>query len=394
MSAQATAFNAASRHRYLLVLLFAGFVLTGMEITVVGPMLPVFITRWSLTDAQAGVLSAVQFSCSLAGVWLSSLITSYWGTRTSLILGYVLVAAGLATVNAPTLTLAYFALAALGIGYGLVVPPTNLTVAELGGVRSASLVSLVNFAWGAGAVVCPPLILLALKIHVLPQILFSFAAFGALLAFLFLFSTFPEGTHPAPAASSTNSFAARVGFVTTFVLAACFFLYVGIESSLGIWSAAFAKRLGTGAIGISTLAPMFFYGGLLAGRGLAPFILPHIREYRLVMTALFVIITGNLIFILSGRHLTAFASVALAGLGCSTIFPILVAWLSSWYGSRGGRISSIMFSMSSLGSSGVPWFVGIVSAYAGGLRVGLLVPLFSAVVMIFLLLLVRRQTAS
>lgn len=394
MSAQAIEFNATSRHRYLLVLLFAGFVLTGMEITVVGPMLPVFITRWSLTDSQAGVLSAVQFSGSLAGVWLSSLITSYWGTRTSLVLGYVLVAAGLAVVNAPTLSLAYFALAALGIGYGLVVPPTNLTVAELGGARSASLVSLVNFAWGAGAVACPPLILLALKSHLLARILFSFAAFGALLAFLFLFTTFPESTHPAPAVASTSSFAARVGFLTTCVLAALFFLYVGIESSFGIWSAAFAKRLGTGALGIATLAPMFFYGGLLAGRGLAPFILPHVREYRLVMAALFVIIAGNTILILSGRHLTAFASVALAGLGCSTIFPILVAWLSSWYGSRGGGISSVMFSMSSLGSSGVPWFVGIVSAHAGGLRVGLLVPLFSAVVMIFLLLLVRRQAAS
>lgn len=223
MSTQAIAIDAASRQRYLLVLLFAGFVLTGVEITVVGPMLPVFITRWSLSDSQAGVLSAVQFGGSLAGVWLSSLITHYLGTRTSLVLGFILIAAGLATVNAPTLTLAYFALAALGVGYGLVVPPTNLTVAEIGGARSASLVSLVNFAWGAGAVSCSPLVLLALKSHLLPQLLFSFAALGALLAFLFLFSTFPESKHAAPASSSSNVVAARVGLLTTIVLAALFF---------------------------------------------------------------------------------------------------------------------------------------------------------------------------
>lgn len=112
------------------------------------------------------------------------------------------------------------------------------------------------------------------------------------------------------------------------------------------------------------------------------------------MTALFVVIAGNTIFVLAGRQLTAFVSLALAGLGCATIFPVLVAWLSSWYGSKGGRVSGVMFSMSSLGSSGVPLFVGFVSARAGGLRVGLLVPLISAVVMIFLLLLVRRQAVA
>jgi fucose permease len=53
-----------------------------------------------------------------------------------------------------------------------------------------------------------------------------------------------------------------------------------------------------------------------------------------------------------------------------------------------------MFSMSSIGSAVGPWFVGFVSAHAGSLQIGLLVPLFSAVAMIFLLLLVRRQAAA
>jgi fucose permease len=53
-----------------------------------------------------------------------------------------------------------------------------------------------------------------------------------------------------------------------------------------------------------------------------------------------------------------------------------------------------MFSMSSVGSAVAPWFVGFVSAHAGGLRVGLLVPLASAAAMMFLLLLVRRQATA
>ncbi|HMD08265.1 MAG TPA: hypothetical protein VKH63_12065 [Candidatus Acidoferrum sp.] len=394
MTTQSIAISAAARQRYLLVLLFAGFVLTGVEITVAGPMLPLFIARWSLSDSQAGVFSIVQFSGSLAGVWLSSLITHYFGTRTSLVLGYVMVGAGLATVNASSMTVAFFALAALGIGYGLVVPPTNLTVAEIGGVRSASLVSLVNLAWGVGAFSSSPLVLLALKNGALVGLLYFFAGFGCLLAVSFLFSTFPEGGH-APTSSTTNAAGTSVALITTIVLAALYFLYVGVESSLGYWAAAYNNRLAGGGTGISTLAPMFFYGALLVGRAVAPFLLARFREYGLVMTALVVVITGTTLYLLAGRQQTAFASLALAGLGCATVFPIFVAWLSRWYGPRAGIVRGVMFSMSSLGSSSVPGVVGFVSGHAGGLlRIGLLVPLFSAVAMVFLLLLVRRQAAA
>jgi fucose permease len=393
VSTEAIAINVRARRRYLLVLLFAGFVLTGIEITLTGPMMPQFIARWSLNDSEAGLLLAVEFSGSLAGVWLSSLITHYFGARTSLVLGFLMVGGGLATVNTPSMTIVHLALGALGIGYGLVVPPTNLAVAEIGGARSASLVSLVNFAWGAGAVSCSPLVLLAVKNGFLPQFLIFFAGFGGLLAFSFLFARFPEDKHAATN-STTTAAAASVGLGTTLTLAALFFLYVGVEVSLGSWAAAYAKRLAGGGEGIATLAPMFFYGGLLAGRASAPFVLARVHEYRLVISALILVIIGNTVFVLAGTQKIAFASAVLAGLGCAAIFPVYVAWLSRWFGARAARLGSLMFSMSSLGSAAAPWFVGFVSAHAGGLRIGLLVPLASAVTMMCLLLLVRRQAAA
>ena len=392
MSTQAIAVNAAVRQRYLLVLLFAGFVLTGVEITLTGPLMPQFIARWSLSDSQAGVLLAIEFSGSLAGVWLSSLITHYLGARTSLVLGYLMIGGGLATINTSSMTIVLFALGALGIGYGLVVPPTNLAVAEIGGARSASLVSLVNFAWGAGAVSCSPLVLLALKNGFLLQFLIFFAGFGGLLAFSFLFARFPDEKHAAT--STTSAAATSVGLVTTLTLAALFFLYVGVEVSLGSWAAAYAKRLAGGGEGIATLAPMFFYGGLLAGRASAPFVLARLHEYRLVTAALILVIIGNTVFVLAPTQTIAFVSATLAGLGCAAIFPVYIAWLSRWYRARAARLGSLMFSMSSLGSAFGPWLVGFVSAHAGSLRIGLLVPLASAVSMMLLLLLVRRQAAA
>jgi fucose permease len=394
VTTQAIAINAAARQRYLLVLLFAGFVLTGLEITVAGPMLPLFIQRWSLSDSQAGIFFTLEFGCSLGGVWLSSLITHYFGSRTALVLGYLFIGVGLATLNASSMNVALFALAALGTGYGLVVPVTNLAVAEIGGARSASLVSLVNFAWGVGSFSCSPLVLLAMKNDFLTKMLYLFAGFGCLLAVSFLFSHFPEH-HIEASGSETSAPAPSVSLLVTSALAALFFLYVATEVSIGSWAAAHVKRLAAGNVSsLATLAPMFFYGGLMAGRALAPLVLPHVREFLLVMCALGVVIAGTAIFILAGTQRTAFISVTVAGLGCAAVFPVYIAWLSRWYGRQIAHVRGVMFSMSSIGSASAPGIVGFVSTHAGGLRAGLLVPLTSAVLMVFLLLLVRRQAAA
>lgn len=392
MSTQAIALDTAARQRYLLVLYFAGFFLTGLEITLAGPLLPQFIQRWSLTDAQAGTFFTVQFSASLAGVWLASLLTHYFGARTSLIAGYFFMAFGLAAVNAASMTVALTALAAMGLGYGLVVPPTNLGIAQIGGARSASLVSLVNFAWGAGAVSCSPLVLFAMKNGLLQQFLFGFAALGALLTIGFFFAEIPEARHEEP--TNGEAGAGNVAALSTIILAALFYLYVGIEVSLGSWAAEHAKRLPHSGAGLATVAPMFFYGGLMTGRALAPLILHRVREYRLVLCVLGAVILGNTLVVLAWSQGAAFASLSLAGLGCAAIFPVYVAWLSRWYGRKANRVSGLMFSMSSVGSAIAPWLVGVVSGHADGLRIGLLVPLASAVAMVLLLLLVRRQATA
>jgi fucose permease len=393
MGTEAIALNPPSRQRYLFVLLCFGFLMTGLEITLIGPLMPQFIARWSLNDAQVAVFFPVEFGCSLAGVWLASLLTHYLGTRVPVIAGYFLMATGLTLVNASSMTIVLFALAALGLAYGLVVPGTNLTVAEIGGARSASLVSLVNFAWGAGALSCSPLVTLALKTHALPQMLFASAAFTLLLTLSFFFADFPGTKHESTESGAVP--APTVSVANTAALAALFFLYVGVEVSLGSWATVYTKRLVTSGEGLATVAPGFFYGGLMTGRAVAPAVLARIREYPLVLSVLFLALSATTVVLLARNQPTAFVALVFAGLGCATVFPIYIAWLSRWYGRDANRISGLMFSMSSLGSAAAPWFVGVMSAHAGdNLRIGLLVPLVSVIGMLALLLIVRRQAAT
>ncbi len=385
MSEQNSAITESEGHRNLLVLLFAGFVLSGIATTIIGPMLPIFIRRWSLDDGQAGLFSTIQFLAALGGTLASSAIATWWGYRPALVLGYALMGGGLASLDANTHDVALAATAAFGLGYGLITPGTNLFVAELGGAKSASLLNQLNFAWGAGAMACSPLIALALKRNGLAVLLAGTAVFGAILVVGLLFVSFGVQQHKRdPSVAGTAS--PVIGLGVTIALAAMFFIYVAMENGIGIWSAEYARRIANGITSMTTLAPMFFYAGLASGRGAAPQILRFMHERKIVLGALSLTAAATTLLIAS-------RSLPIAT-GCASVYPIYIAWLSRWYGARAKQIGGVLFALASLGGSAGPGLIGVVSKFSGSLRVGLLVPLACAAILIFLVLSLRRQTTA
>src|SRR5258708_39335187 len=99
MSEQVSLTTKKQGHRSLLILLFAGFVLTGVATVINGPMLPLFIQRWSLNDRQAGFFFTVQFTAALGGVGLLSALSALEGYRPALGLGYAFMGKGLSPLN-------------------------------------------------------------------------------------------------------------------------------------------------------------------------------------------------------------------------------------------------------------------------------------------------------
>src|SRR5437762_13160072 len=122
MSVQNSAITETERHRNLLVLLFAGFVLSGIATTIIGPMLPIFIRRWSLDDGQAGLFSTIQFLAALGGTLASSAVAAWRGYKPALVLGYAVTGGGLACLIVNTHSVALTATAVFGVVYGLISP--------------------------------------------------------------------------------------------------------------------------------------------------------------------------------------------------------------------------------------------------------------------------------
>jgi fucose permease len=379
--------------RFVHATLFAGFIITGMVVTLLGPVLPAFIARWNLTDSQAGLFFTTQFSGSMLGVILSSVILSLRGYRDSLVFGFLLMAAGVAGLNSAGLRIALLATAIYGFGFGVVIPATNLCVAEISSSRRAASLALLNMAWGVGAIVCPVIMLAGLRTNRFTMALMGIAVGALLLAVLCASMKFES-----PAAAPSNTTVAneakehRHPVHVPIALAILFYLYVGTEGGISGWVAEQAHRIGSGEA--YTIMPTFFWAGLLGGRGISALVVSRVKEHLFVSLGLLLSTLGATSLLLARTRAGVIVGVVLAGFGLAGVYPVFISWLSKWYGQRAKRLGGVMFSMAALGGATMPWTVGFVSQRSHNLRVGLVVPLLGCIAMLILVVALRRRIAA
>jgi MFS transporter, FHS family, glucose/mannose:H+ symporter len=366
----------------LMALLHAGFVLTGVVSTMLGPMLPALSARWALDDAHAGYLFTAQFSGSMLGVMSSSLLMSRRDHRISLLLGLGLMALGSATLLAASWMLGMLSTLCFGIGLGLAIPTTNLLVSELNPEKRASALSLINFSWGVGAAACPFFVAALLRIHRTSHLLYGIAALLTLAALVMARVSFPAFCAVPEYDLGVKTGIWRSRWVP--IIGALFFFYLGSEAGVSGWTATYAQRMAAGAGTVWVLMPSFFWAALLLGRATAPLLLREMQELKLAEFGL-VLSTVGVVALLGARNLSVIAiGVSLAGLGFSSVFPVAIATLARKFGPAASRIAGVMFALAGAGGATLPWLVGYTSTRLGSLKYGLLVPLFGCIAMLIL----------
>ena len=384
--------NAGNHSKMTATLLaHAGFVITGVMTVLLGPMLPLLSARWSLNDAQAGYLFTVQFATSIAGVALSTFLSRRYGYRPPLILGQIGFALGAALLVKADWALGIFSIGIYGCGQGLAVPASNLLISELNPQSRAAALNLLNFSWGIGAVGCPFAIAVLAPLHRIHWFLYGVAAAALVLAVAF-------GAAPMQSANQgADSRIVEPGFWLkrlVVVLGLLFFIYVGVENSVGGWISSYARRISDGKGSFWAVTPSFFWGALLAGRALAPLALKRVRETTVAITGLGLSTAAVALLLVSRNMSSITVGASLVGLGLSAVFPINIAMIPTWLGKSGERAAGVMFALSSCGGATMPWMVGAVSNRFQSLSTGLCVPLLGSLAMLGLYFVHRDSRAE
>jgi FHS family glucose/mannose:H+ symporter-like MFS transporter len=357
------------------------FVLTGVVMTMLGPMLPVFSRQWVLNDTQAGYLFVAQWVSATVGMYFSAILQQRYGYRKTLMAGLVLMVAGLLGLGQPHWVLGMIFVGIYGAGTGVNTPAANLMTAEANPGRSAAALNLLNSSWGVGAMVCPFIIAAAVRSHRTPLFLYGMAA--ALIA-LTIWMSFVRFTADdiQPQTSQGPDSRANIWTFQLGLVIALFFIYVGTETAVGGWIASYARRIDPEAKSLWAIMPAFFWGTLLVGRALAPVALRYARATSVAKTGVTSAAFGVGILLAAKSITLVMIGAGVAGLGLASIFPINVSLLPHWFGTNTRRSSGVIFSLSNFGGAALGWLVGALSSHFGSLRVGFIVPLVGAVAML------------
>ncbi len=368
------------------------FVLTGVVMTMLGPMLPLFSRQWLLTDTQAGYLFVAQWVTSTVGMFFSGLLVQRSGYRKTLMAGLLLMAIGLVGLGQAHWTLGLIFVCIYGAGTGVNTPAANLLIAEANPGNSAAALNLLNSSWGVGAMLCPFIVAAAQRSHRTSFFLYGLAAaLIALAACLSCIRFTADKRQPSTDEASIPSAGIWSGRVV--LISALFFIYVGTETSVGGWIASYARRIDPGAATLWAIMPSFFWGAMLVGRAFAPVVLRHIRSIKVAEAGVTLASLGIVILLMAKTITVVMVGAGIAGLGLASVFPINVSLLPRWFGENTRRISGAIFCFGNFGGAALAWLVGALSSHFGSLRVGFLVPLFGAVSMLTFYLMQKASAA-
>jgi MFS transporter, FHS family, glucose/mannose:H+ symporter len=351
----------------MVLVLYVEFALTGTATTLLGPLLPSLVKRCTMSDADAGLLVAAQFTGQFFGALLANR-----SLRNSLVFGMPLVAAGVAMLAFSSCRLSYVCVACYGVGLGLTISAINLIIARRDTQRRAYALTLLNFLWGIGAVSSPILVEWSRRHQLLPAALVGLGVIGLGMWLAVIrgdFSSPPKGE----TAGDTSWYSPPL-----VLFGVLFFLYVGVETAVGAWTALYATRTPRVDESVASFAVGCFWLALLSGRLINAALLRRVRERRIYLVSLAIALGGLSLFLAARSSLEVLFAASVTGLGLAPLFPLILSFASDFL--LACRNSGWVFSSAGLGGAAVPWLTGQVSAQFGSLRAGFVVPASAAVV--------------
>ncbi|MGD0304656.1 MAG: MFS transporter [Candidatus Acidiferrales bacterium] len=373
-TARPTLAASSDSSRGLTAFVHAGFIVAGAVTILLGPILPMLAARWSLKDAQTGYFFLAQFLTAILGSAISSYAIPRWGYKKSFLASFCLIGIGVATLGHFEWIGTLVAISIYGAGLGFLSPATNLWIGEAAKTGRAGALNLINFSWTAGAMVCPFLVALTSGDVFLPLDL--------------------PVTIDAPRSESSASAARGSYLVVTILFGVVFFLHLGSENAIGGWVASYSHRILDPNSRAWIVTPSLFWGGLLAGRAVAPTILKRVSEIRVVQFALAIAIVGVAILISANGLVGITVGTFVAGAGVAPVFASLMSWMVRAYGAAARALAGQLLGVGILGGACVPWGVGVLSTHFGSLKYGLALVLFTLVCTLLLASLLNSRSAS
>jgi fucose permease len=370
------------------------FFLSGITTVLIGQVLPTLARRFTLSDLEVSYFFPAQFSGSIIGTFFTSRFARRNNYFAATLVGTVLMAAGILMMNAGSFTVCLAGFTVNGIGIGLTLPAINMMILEMNLGRAGAALSVLNFCWGFGAIVCKPFVdafgtqdSLGLTTWLLAVPL-VFAS-GVLLILgrseqERKFETANDAPDPTPIWTTPLAW-----MIALFNL-----IHVGFESGMGGWLTTYTERVAGPPIASWISPTLLYFTFFVLGRGFAPVLFRFFNESKMLMLGLVIVLVGMIVILAAPNVLLLSLGAAISGFGTSWIFPTNVARFSQTFGPTATRRATPLFIFGTLGAASSTWLIGFVSDRTGSLNSGMYVLLISVGLLVLLQIFLGTQRTN
>ena len=370
MNASTSAPEINAMNRRVEFTLLTGVAVTGVVTVILGAALPLLQLKYGVSEAQLGRLFTAQFVGSAIAAALS-----LRHPRFSIVAGFQFIAVGVAAAGFAPWRFAPLAIAIYGVGLGLVIPSANMAVALAHEKTRGASLSILNLAWGIGAVATPLVFFAVRGLHSLSSIYVGAAVLAEIIG-LVLWATFRSFPQPDTVGASS----AGPAFDSRFLIHGLgFLLYIGTEGCVGGWSSEYVFKT-FAAPHLATAAIATFWTGLLLGRAAAPAILHRLTEPQLLRISLAVSFIGVAILFIAPVATIVPLGTLCVGLGMSSIYSLQVSNATAFAQRESIKIPGWLFTCGSIGGATMPWLFGVL-AERTSLRAAFLLPISTLVIL-------------
>ena len=314
-------FSTSTKTRILLGIIYLGFISLGLPDGALGIGWPLMRLDFGVPIHYAGFILFITLPLSA----LSSLMSAHLGEKYGV--GKVAFASALLTSSSllgiSTVT-SYWGLIlfsiGLGIGQGAVDALLNAYVAKHYNARH---MSWLHGCWAVGATIGPALMTRVISTSgawSMGYLSLGSAQFVIAIILLLSLGFWLHDDHETRNKPKTRSaFDLRMLFGM-----ALFFLYVGVELSIGLWSNSYLiEKMGLAA-SVSGYLVALYYGSIMVGRFMSGFVAVRLGNRGLIRLGLMIVSGGLIMMFVAEEVMFLRLGMILMGLGLAPLYPAMM----------------------------------------------------------------------
>lgn len=309
-----------TRNRILLSIIYLSFISLGLPDGSLGISWPLMRLDFNQPIEAAGLIILITLPLSALSSIYSHKLSNKLGIGKVTFLSALLTASSLLGIGfSKNYTMLVFFSIGLGLGQGAVDSLLNSYVAKH---YSSRHMTWLHGFWGVGATLGPTIMTTVLKFEYTWSLAyFSLSALQYIIAFI-LFLSLGFWLNDTNNTSQSKN---RVQFDYRMLYGiALFFLYVGIELSVGLWTNSYlVEEIGL-LPSVSGYIVASYYASIMSGRFLSGFISNRLGNRNMIRLGLILSGIGSLLLILFRDLNLIRLSLILIGLGFAPLYPSMM----------------------------------------------------------------------